>query len=448
MSFRLGLIAAVGVSLMALLCVGVLSYRKLVHEDEDQRWVVHTHEVLQKLGAIRVDLSEQEMGAQAFITTGEEAGFHSYESGRRQLQTDMAQVRELTQDNPRQQRTLDHFEPLVAARDSELAKAIATHPGHQPIHQVAMTGEENGERTADAIQAAIAGMVAEETRLRIQRLQSAQQSSQTTKILIVAGNAVAFSFLFVAGVVISREMGRRHKAEEEVLRSNTELKAANKELQAFSYSVSHDLRSPLRSIDGFSLALLEDYQDKLDADGQDHLRRIRGATDRMAQLIDGMLNLARISRAAMARENVDLSSLAREIAAELQTSQPERRAAFSIPASLPATGDRVLLRVVLENLLSNAWKFTRELPNACIELGTQPNGSQRTYFVRDNGAGFDMHYAEKLFGVFQRMHRQSEFPGTGVGLATVQRIIHRHGGRIWAEAKPSQGATFYFVLGD
>jgi signal transduction histidine kinase len=431
-----------------MLWVNVLSYRKVVHEDEDQGWVVHTHQVLEKLAAMRIVLTEQETGVRGFLTTGEEAELQSYESGHRQLQTDMEEVRELTQDNPRQQQALDGLEPLAAERYVELGKAIAARRERAVVRRVAMIGEENEKQTVDAFQAAITAMEAEEQRLLSQRLQNARHSSQMTKILIIAGNAVAFSFLFAAGLVIFQEMGRRHQAEEEVLRSNADLAAANKELQAFSYSVSHDLRAPLRSIDGFSLALLEDYENKLDADGKDHLRRIRGATDRMAELIDGMLNLARISRADMVRENIDLSSLAREIASELQASQPERQVAFSIPAKLPATGDRVLLRVVLENLLSNSWKFTRELPSARIEFGTQPNGGQRAYFVRDNGAGFDMQHAEKLFGVFQRLHRQSEFPGTGVGLATVQRIIHRHGGKIWAEAKPGQGATFYFVLGN
>jgi signal transduction histidine kinase len=448
MSFRLGLMAALGTALIAMACVGILSYRKVVHEDEDQGWVTHTHQVLERLAAMRAGLTEQETGARGFITTGEEAELQSYESGHRQLQTEMAQVRELTQDNPRQQQALDRLEFLVTARYAELGKAIAARSSAGSLHEIAMTHGEDGKPTADALQSATTEMEAEEKRLLSQRLDRARRSSQTMKILIIAGNAVAFAFLFVAGLVISQEMGRRHQAEENVLQSNAELEAANKELQAFSYSVSHDLRAPLRSIDGFSLALLEDYENKLDDDGKDQLQRIRAATVRMGQLIDGMLNLARISRAEMIRESVNLSSLAQEIASELQSSQPERQAAFIIPANVRVKGDRILLRVVLENLLGNAWKFTLERPNARIELGTKPDGRETIHFVRDNGAGFDMRHADKLFGVFQRLHRQSEFPGTGVGLATVQRIIHRHGGRIWAEAKPGEGATFYFVLSD
>jgi PAS domain S-box-containing protein len=247
---------------------------------------------------------------------------------------------------------------------------------------------------------------------------------------------------------VTRDMTERRLAEDEMEMRNAQLEAANKELQAFSYSVSHDLRSPLRAIDGFSLALLEDYKGKLDAEGEGNLQRIRAAAGRMGQLIDGMLNLTRISRAGMVLEIVDLSALAREIASELQASQPERQVVFSIAPTLRVKGDPRLLRAVLENLLNNAWKFTSRKPKARIELGAKENGGETVYLIRDNGAGFDMQYADKLFGVFQRLHRDTEFPGNGVGLATVQRIIQRHGGRIWAEAAAGEGATFFFVLND
>jgi PAS domain S-box-containing protein len=247
---------------------------------------------------------------------------------------------------------------------------------------------------------------------------------------------------------VTRDMTERRRAEQTLESHNLQLEAANQELQAFSYSVSHDLRAPLRSIDGFSLALLEDYGSKIDTEGQNYLNRIRAATLRMGQLIDGMLNLARISRAGMAPEVVDLSKLAREIVSDLESGQPERKMKFEIPPALPVRGDRLLLRVVLENLLNNAWKFTSHTANPCISLGSKNGDAEPIHFVRDNGAGFDMQYANKLFGVFQRLHRDSEFPGNGVGLATVQRIIHRHGGRIWAEGALGAGATFYFVLGN
>jgi light-regulated signal transduction histidine kinase (bacteriophytochrome) len=224
------------------------------------------------------------------------------------------------------------------------------------------------------------------------------------------------------------------------------LESANKELEAFSYSVSHDLRAPLRSIDGFSQALLEDYQDKLDDEGQNHLQRVRAATQRMAQLIDDMLALSRVTRAEINREPIDLSALARSLPAELQKAEPGREVEFVIEDGLVANGDARLLRIVLENLFRNAWKFTGKHPRAKIEFAATQNNGKSAYFVRDDGAGFDMAYVNKLFGAFQRLHAMTEFNGTGIGLATVQRIIRRHGGRVWAEGEVEKGATFYFTL--
>ncbi len=225
----------------------------------------------------------------------------------------------------------------------------------------------------------------------------------------------------------------------------------NKELEAFSYSVSHDLRAPLRSIDGFSQALLEDYGPQLDATGQDYLRRVRAAAQRMGELIDDLLHLSRVSRAEMRHDRVDLSELARIVAAELRKRHPDRDVVVSVQDGLVANGDARLMRVVLENLLGNAWKFTAKSPRASIEFGARVGkgeGERQTvYFVRDNGAGFDMAYAGKLFAPFQRLHAESDFPGTGIGLATVQRVVDRHGGRIWAESGVGQGTTLLWTLG-
>ncbi len=236
------------------------------------------------------------------------------------------------------------------------------------------------------------------------------------------------------------------QSSQKVQAANQQLKAANQELEAFSYSVSHDLRAPLRSIDGFSQALLEDYPDKLDEQGRNYLARVRAATQRMAELIDDMLQLSRVTRAEIRQETVDLSALADSVVADLRRAEPQRQVEVAIQSGLQAEGDAKLLRIALVNLLSNAWKFTGRQPAARIELGVQDTGSERAFYVRDNGVGFDMAYADKLFGAFQRLHAMSEFPGTGIGLATVQRIINRHGGRVWAEAAVNQGATFFFAL--
>jgi len=221
---------------------------------------------------------------------------------------------------------------------------------------------------------------------------------------------------------------------------------SNKELEAFSYSVSHDLRAPLRHIDGFSRVLLEDYQNSLDEAGKHHLERLRAASQRMGQLIDDMLKLSRITRAEIRHEPVDLSRLARKVTLELQQAEPGRRVELALREGIIARGDPRLLQVVLENLLANAWKFSSKRPVAKIEFGVAHNDDRPVYYVKDNGVGFDMAYVSKLFGAFQRLHRSEEFPGTGIGLATVQRIIHRHGGRVWAEGEVDKGATLYFTL--
>jgi two-component system NtrC family sensor kinase len=225
-----------------------------------------------------------------------------------------------------------------------------------------------------------------------------------------------------------------------------ELEMKNRELEAFSYSVAHDLRAPLRSIDGFSQALLEDCGDKLDEEGKQHLRYVRESAQGMAVLIDGMLSLARVARSEFRREPVDLTDLAQAIFAQLRRSAPDRSISTIAADDLVVDGDPRLLRVVLENLIGNAWKFTTKRAAPKIEFGILANSTPPTYFVRDNGAGFDMTYADKLFGVFQRLHSVSEFEGTGIGLATVQRIVSRHGGRVWAESEVGRGATFYFTL--
>jgi len=221
---------------------------------------------------------------------------------------------------------------------------------------------------------------------------------------------------------------------------------AVKELDSFAHSVSHDLRAPLRVVDGFANIVLEDYGDRLDDLGREHLKRIITAGHRMNSMIDTLLALSRMTSREIERERVDLSQLARELAEELRASDGTRRVQFAIADGQVADGDRTLLRLVLQNLLGNAWKFTAKVPEARVEFGARNEGGQTVYYVRDNGAGFDMRFADKLFGLFQRFHSQNEFPGTGVGLATVQRIVRKHGGRIWAESKPGEGATFFFTL--
>ncbi|MCX6626367.1 MAG: CHASE3 domain-containing protein [Candidatus Solibacter sp.] len=254
------------------------------------------------------------------------------------------------------------------------------------------------------------------------------------------------------------DITERKLAELEVLRINAELEqrvhqrthqleAANRELEAFAYSVSHDLRAPLRGIDGWSLALLEDYAGSLDEGARNHLNRVRSETQRMGNLIDDMLLLSRVTRDELKLDHVDLTTLANRLAARLRDTQPERSMEFAVQPELVAFADARLLEIALTNLFNNAVKFTARRNNALIEFGELEKEGEMVFYVRDNGAGFDMAYAGTLFGAFQRLHKASDFPGTGIGLATVQRIVRKHGGRVWAEARVDCGATFYFTLG-
>jgi signal transduction histidine kinase len=236
--------------------------------------------------------------------------------------------------------------------------------------------------------------------------------------------------------------------EHAVEERTSELRAANRELESFSYAVSHDLRAPLRAIDGFGLALVEEYGGLLDEQGQDYAHRVRAATQRMGELIDDLLTLSRVTRAELHRDRVDLSALARAVLERLAGEAPERVVETVVVDGATTRGDPRLLRLALENLLGNAWKFTAHQPAARIEFGTTHDHGRIVYFVRDNGVGFNPEYAGKLFNPFQRLHSSEDFDGNGIGLATVSRVVDRHGGRVWAEGVPGEGATFFFTTGE
>jgi signal transduction histidine kinase len=271
--------------------------------------------------------------------------------------------------------------------------------------------------------------------------------SDTGTVLMVIAHIIIFATLvFAIAYSLNRSDLERQLLERRIHERTMSLEAANRELEAFAYSVAHDLRAPLRAIDGLSLATLQDYGDKLDVEGKSSLERIRHSAHRMSQLINGLLELSRMSRAQMRPEQINLTEMAKQIISDLQHREPDRHAEIVIADGLSAHGDASLLGAAIENLLNNAWKFSARKTQTRIEFGKKVDQPQPVFFIRDNGIGFDMSYADKLFGPFQRLHSMKEFAGHGIGLATVQRVIQRHGGRIWAESKLDDGATFYFTL--
>lgn len=295
----------------------------------------------------------------------------------------------------------------------------------------------------------------------LMRIEASSDTSSLDREFITLGyrfTGLLLTFVSVAGWLLWRtlrrtalqplesEIQRRQEVEVSLRKQTHELKVANAELEAFCYSVSHDLRTPLRAIDGFAAVLIEDYADKLDANGKDALRRVRDASQRLGIVIDDLLALSQVSRNNIVRTSVDLSAMALEIGARLSSAQPDRPVQFIVAPGLITHGDAGWLKIALENLLGNAWKFTARQAQPTVEFGTSERDARPCFFIRDNGVGFDMRHAGKLFTPFQRLHSTTEFAGSGIGLATVARIIQRHGGKVWAEAELNRGTTIFFSL--
>jgi len=441
-------------ALALILYIAVLSYRSVTSANERSSWVEHTEKVIAAADEIQSDLLDSESAERGFIITGEAPFTEPHMAVRNTIQTKIQRLHELTSDNPRQQVRLQEVLALAKKRIAVSDQMIRLQKIGRHRDAVGLVRSGIGKALTDWIREQITDIKTEERTLLAVRVSETENAFTFTRRIIVLGNVLtilllifAFAMLFQNEVRLRQRNAIIQRLNDDVTRNAIQVDATNKELEAFSYSVSHDLRAPLRAIDGFSQVLIEDFADGLDAKGKDALNRVRAAAQRMGHLIDDMLTLSRVTRTEMRHETVDFSALAADVLAELQKSEPERKVDWHIEPGLLASGDAQLLRVALVNLIGNAWKFTGKTANAKIEFGAMRNADGTTeFFVRDNGAGFDMAYAGKLFGAFQRLHLASEFPGTGVGLATVRRIVHRHGGQVRAAGMPDQGATFYFTL--
>ncbi|MEO6801993.1 MAG: CHASE3 domain-containing protein [Granulicella sp.] len=449
------------------------AFRSLTVLLNEENLVQHTWQVINQVEIIMGSAKDAETGSRGYLITGDQDYLSPYFQALQSLPRQIDRLKFLTSDSPDQQRRIVEMRSVTQERISLLQQGInLRRSGHSDgLHALIVTG--TGKIQMMHLRSIADDMDREEQRQLAIRVAKAKSSANSTKITLAVASFIDFLLIVLMFRYFVRERDLRLVSEEtaerlavsqaeieakaaeiqalnvtleERVRLRTaELETTNRELEAFSYSVSHDLRAPLRTIDGFSLALEEDYAAAVDAAGKDYIRRVRGAVQRMGELIDALLQLSRITRAAITREEVDLSAMASVIAAELQEQNRERAITFHIEEGLTANADPGLLQVALENLLGNAVKFSAKVPNAIIEFGWDEE--KKGWFVRDNGAGFDMHYAEKLFNAFNRLHGDKDFKGSGIGLATVARVVRRHHGAIWADSVIDHGATFWFTLG-
>ena len=416
---------------------------------DSSRQVAQAHEVLRVMVGVEGALLMAQSAVRGFVITGDAIYLRDRDNAVSSLESRVQRLRDLTADSESQQSRwrmlrdrldgrMELLDRLVLIRQTEGVDAAreflrSVYPPRPP----AATGR---------IRAITGEMVEEEERRLAQRTQEEERASA---LAVAAGLvlAVLFVLLFSLGyLAIGRQIAEAVRLNAILARRTEEVEAANRELEGFSYSVSHDLRSPLRAIDGFSRMLTEDYGERLDDEGRRRLSLICDNSRKMAQLIDDLLDFSRLGSRPLACSAIDMTALAGEVYRELRVAHPEGEAVFDLAQLPQGWGDPALLRQVLANLLSNALKYVRKGGAPRIEVSGRPDGEENVYCVKDNGVGFDMAYYDKLFGVFQRLHSEKEFSGTGVGLAIVQRVVARHGGRVWAESKLDQGSSFYFSL--
>lgn len=462
------IVAAIVVSLNAW-----LAFRAIDVLLQGEHWVQHTWQVISRVESVMSTVKDAETGNRGFLITGDDAYLEPYNDAIHELPEELRQFRLLTQDNPTQQRLATDMQAIIDQRISLLQQGINLRRNGRAdsIHSMVLIG--TGKAQMEHLRQIADTMEAEEQRLLTIRTRQTQISSRRARETLGLASFIDFLLIILIFRYFVREREQRlaseeiaehlaiaraqaeanaaevsllnHTLEERVRVRTLELETTNRELEAFSYSVSHDLRAPLRTIDGFSLALEEDYASLVDDIGRDYIRRIRTGVQRMGELIDSLLQLSRITRASIVREPFNLSDLVTSVADELKDQNQDRQITFHIEENLEVDADPRLVRIAMENLLGNAVKFSAKVTHAVIEFGWDKE--REAWFVRDNGAGFDMNYSTKLFNAFNRLHGDKDFRGSGIGLATVARVVRRHLGKIWAEAAVDHGATFWFTLG-
>lgn len=441
-------------ALLILLGIGMLSFRSMVRNEDDRGWVAHTHLVLERLQQVLTDVTQAESGQRGYILTGEEEYQGAYQAARDQVPRDIAEVRKLTADNPAQQMAIKGLELKINALLAVLTDRAEIRRRAGLIAGSKAVTNGHGEGLMNEVRERIGEMRHTEEVLLSSRSKAAAAGARQMKAVITLGSALAILISLLAGFVIHREAVRRSLAEKELQRANenlarrtVELSETNHGLESFSYSVAHDLRAPLRHIAGYSGLLEQEYGPKFDAEGRRCLAKIVDGAQKMGRLIDDLLSLSKIGLQELSLEVTSLNSLVRRVVGELDVESSGRKIEWQVGQLFDVRCDSGLVKQVFANLLSNAVKYTGKRERAVIQVGQMMQNNESVVFVRDNGVGFEMQYAGKLFGVFQRLHKATDFEGTGVGLAIVQRIIRKHGGKVWAEAEPDRGATFFFTLG-
>jgi signal transduction histidine kinase len=437
---------SLALALLLLVSISYVTYRSTVRFSDSARLVDHTHLVIKQINQVLVDVRDAESAQRGYLITSDMTFLQPYDAVVTRLPDEIVLLRELVRDNPTQQQALTELEDLVAKKMRILRLGIDTlaqRKGIDNMEVVAMVGGE-GRRLMYQIRTQVERMVAAEESLLVQRADSLEAETRMTKRWILLGNLTAAVLLLTAFFVVLREIAQHRHTNRELAMSAAQLELTNKELESFSYSVSHDLRSPLRAIDGYSRIFEEDFADRLDAEGLRLLAVIRSSSKKMGQLIDDLLSFSRMGRKPVDAAMVDMNRLIDEVWQEVSAGHDNVKLNRKV---LPSVwGDRALLRQVLLNLLSNAVKYSGNNPSPVVDISAEKKGEELVYCIRDNGVGFDMRFYNKLFGVFQRLHTENEFPGTGVGLAIAQRVIVRHGGRIWADSELGEYAAFYFSL--
>jgi len=442
------ILAGIVLAFVLLVVISVITYTRTSQFLASSRWVDHTHIVLSQINLLLSDLKDAETSQRGFLLTNDEKFLETYNKALSNLPSAIGRLKSLTKDNYDQQDDIALFEELANRRILFLEQSLNNKRQHlKNDDEDILNTLQGGKKTMDELRILIQNMTLREERLLDQRGELEKAHAASTQRWILFGNLGAIVLILVSFLLLSQQIKERIIAQRRAEKTALQLEITNKELESFSYSVSHDLRSPLRAIDGYSRMFEEDYGDKVDDEGKRMLTVVRANSKKMRMLIDDLLDFARTGRQAMERAEVNMDQLVDEVWVEvLSAEHPHPTLQFYKHHLHPVWGDQVLLKQLLSNLLSNAVKYSSTKEQPKVEISSELKDGEFIYQIHDNGVGFDMRYYKKLFGVFQRLHTAEEFPGTGVGLAIVQRIILRHNGRVWAESVIGEGSTFSFSL--